>query len=126
MTKKLYPSQERYLKDHPTVSFRLTREKKAKLDNIVKATGKPLSQWMSDFILNKMAPYEENSKLLKKITMLEEQKKELASERRFNIPCCYCGEPMYFSSNVPEWKTEIYPDLKKTFGTWHHTTCKPK
>jgi hypothetical protein len=104
----------------------MTRENKAKLDSIVKATGKPLSWWMSDFILNKMAPYEDISKLQKKITMLEEQKKELATERRFNVPCCYCGEPIYYSSNDSDWKTRIYPDLKKAFGKWYHTPCKPK
>jgi hypothetical protein len=125
MTKKIFPSQERYLKNNPSVTFRLKKDEKEKLASIIKATGKPLSKWMSDFIHNKLAPYEETSKLLKKIAMLEAQKKELAGERRFNIPCPVCGKVMFFSSKDSNWKSEIYPELIRTFGEWRHTDCEP-
>jgi predicted DNA-binding protein len=66
MIKKVFPSQERYLKNNPSVTFRLKKDQKEKLDSIIKATGKPLSKWMSDFILDKLAPYEEISNLQEK------------------------------------------------------------
>ena len=125
MTKKLFPSQERYLKSHPSITFRLKKDEKEKLDSIIKETGKSLSTWMSEFILNKLAPYEENSKLLKKVAALEAQKKELAAERRFNVPCPNCGEVMFFSSKDSNWKTEIYPVLLHAFSEWQHVDCEP-
>ncbi|MGD0080918.1 MAG: hypothetical protein ABSB80_09765 [Methanoregula sp.] len=125
MTKKIFPSQERYLKNNPSVTFRLKKDEKEKLDSIIKETGKPLSKWMSDFILNKLAPYEETSKLVKKITVLEAQKKELAGERRFNVPCPVCGKTIFFSSKDSNWKSETYPELIRTFSEWHHADCKP-
>src|SRR5208337_300372 len=125
MTKKIFPSQERYLKSHPSITFRLKKDEKERLDSIIKETGKPLSEWMSDFILDKLAPYEENSKLLKKLTVLEVQKKELANERRFKVPCPGCGKALIFSSNDYNWKSEIYPELKRTFSNWYHTDCEP-
>jgi len=125
MTKKIFPSQERYLKSHPSITFRLKKDEKEKLDSILKETGKPISKWMSDFILDKLAPYEENSKLLKKITALEAQKKELAVERRFHVPCSVCGKTLFFSSKHSNWKSEIYPILTRAFSECYHTACEP-
>jgi hypothetical protein len=123
MEKKEYPSQKRYRMDHPAVTFRLKKEDKERLDTIVKATGKPLSRWMTDFIHDTMDSNGETSKLVKKIHELEVKNNELAIEQRFNIPCPKCGKPMHFSSKCPNWSTKIYPKLKEAFDKMRHTIC---
>jgi hypothetical protein len=122
--KKVFPSTIKYRESHPAIAFRLKKVDKIKLDAIIKATGKPLSKWMTDFIHKKMAPYEEPSKLVARIKVLEEKNKELATEERFTVPCSICGKPMNMSSKHSNWKTKIDPILKEKFSTWYHTACK--
>ena len=124
MTKtKLFPSQIKYRQNNPAISFRVKKADKEKLDKIIKASGKPLSKWMTDFIRNKMDPKEELSKLAARVKVLEEKNKELATEERFTLPCSVCGKPLALSSKQSNWKTKIYPELMKAFGKWAHTTC---
>lgn len=123
---KLFPSQIKYRQNNPAIAFRMKKADKEKLDKLIKATGKPLSKWMTDFIHNKMDPKEEISKLAARIKDLEEKNKELATEQRFAVPCSVCGKPMNMSSKKANWKTQVYPVLKEAFATWHHTTCMPK
>jgi len=127
MTKKEFPSQERYRKNHPTVTFRLLKKDKARLDAIIKGTGMPLSQWATDFIHNHIDPDEKISELVGKINTLEEYINGLENEERFTVPCSVCGELMYLSSNNLNWMTEVQPILKQAFSNWYHVkTCKPK
>ncbi|MFY9982512.1 MAG: hypothetical protein WAK75_08085 [Methanoregula sp.] len=126
MKGKEFPSQKKYRMNNPSITFRLKKGDKEKLDAIIKASDIPLSTWMTHFVHDMMDPNRETSALVKKIHELEELNKVLATERRFNVPCPACGRPMYFSSNQSNWKTEIYPILKEAFSTSHHTTCKPK
>ena len=126
MKKKEYPSQKRYRTNNPAITFRLKRQDKERLDTIVKATGKPISKWLFDFINDKIDTQGEISKLVIRIHELEEKNKELANERRFNVPCSICGKPIYFSSKLSIWNPKVYPILKQAFSTWYHSTCKPK
>ncbi|WP_321507321.1 hypothetical protein [uncultured Methanoregula sp.] len=126
MKQKEYPSQKRYRTNNPSVSFRLKKEDKETLDAILKATGKPISKWVSDFLHDEMDLNGEISELVKRIHELEVKNKELAIERRFNVPCPDCGKPMYFSSKYSNWPTEIYPKLKEVFGKLHHKMCKSR
>jgi hypothetical protein len=109
--------------NNPSITFRLKKRDKEKLDAIIKATGMPLSTWMTHFVHDMMDPNGETSALVKKIHDLEEINKRLAIERRFNVPCPVCGKPMYFSSNQSNWKTEVYPTLKEAFSDRRHETC---
>jgi predicted DNA-binding protein len=135
---KLFPSTIKYRENNPAVSFRLKKEDKEKLDGIVKATGKGLSQWMTDFIHDRMDPNGEMSQLANNsetsknwALKLEAQKKELEAklkesdnEEKFRIPCSICGKPMLFSSRQSSWKTDIYPKLIEKLGKRYHTKCK--
>jgi len=127
MKRKEYASQKKYRENNPSITFRLKKEDKEKLDAIIKATGKPLSKWMTEVIYNEIDPNEEISKLADKLSSCQKWIEELENEERFIVPCSVCGEPMQFSSKHTNWKTEIYPILKEAFKNWHHTeTCKPK
>jgi predicted DNA-binding protein len=126
MKRKEYASQRLYRENNPSITFRLKKEDKEKLDAIIEATGKPLSQWMTDFIHEKMAPYEENSKLVKRINLADEKIKELLNEEKFHIPCVICGKPILFSSRKSNWEADIYPLLKILFTGWCHGNCMSK
>jgi antitoxin component of RelBE/YafQ-DinJ toxin-antitoxin module len=148
MTRKEYESEKRYRMNNPSLSFRLKRADKERLDAIIANTGISLSQWMTNFLHNTIDPDDVNTELkalledaYDKLDVadkdLKKAKKELdtlkielenaKNERRFNVPCYICAEPIHFSSKHADWKTEVYPELLRTFGgKWHHTTCKPK
>jgi hypothetical protein len=124
--KKLFPSQKTYQMNNPSTSFRLKKADKERLDRIVKITGMPLSGFMADFIHDKLIPceiYEEERKSI--VDYYDDICNELKTEERFSIPCARCAKPVMFSSKYFNWKTEIYPELVKTFGRSHHHECKP-
>jgi predicted DNA-binding protein len=123
MKKKVFPSTIKYRQNNPAISFRLKKEDKEKLDTIIKATGTPLSQRMTDFIHDKMDPDNKISELAVKLDTLKEYTREEYKEEKFNAPCSICGKPITFSSRQANWKTKIYPKLKETFK-WYHVECK--
>jgi len=132
MKRKEYPSQKKYRENNPSITFRLKKEDKEKLEAIIEATGKSLSQWMTDFIYDEMDPNEEIKKLADNLEVCKEwadnlstRIEELENEEKFTVPCSVCGEPIYFSSKDSNWTSEEYPKLIERFGKWHHTTCKP-
>jgi len=140
MTKTEYPSQKKYRDNNPAVTFRMKRVDKERLDIIIKATGKTLSAYMTDFVLDNFDRDEELSELANmwdackgwafeleaKNKELEKRLKELKVEERFTVPCSVCGTPMNFSSNKSSWLTKVQPILKQAFSKWKHTTCKTK
>ena len=128
-----YPSQIKYRENNPSTTFRVKKEDKQRLDSIIAASGKPLSQWMTDFIHEKMDLNEETSKLANKCDNfreyaleLETKNKELENEEKFIVPCSICGKPLTLSSKHSNWKTKIYPKLKEAFSTWGHGECKTR
>src|SRR5208337_4252132 len=92
MKRKEFPSQKKYRTNNPSITFRLKKGDKEKLDAIIKASGMPLSTWMTHFVQDIMDPNGETSELVKRIRDLEEINKKLATERRFNVPCPVCGK----------------------------------
>lgn len=126
MKRSEYPSQKKYRENNPSVSFRLTKQDKTKLDEIIKATGKPLSKYMVDIIHDKIFPYMEISDLETSVILYDELVIKLENEERFTVPCSVCGKPMKFSSKKSNWTTKVHPTLKQVFGKWMHSTCTPK
>jgi len=147
MKRSQLPSQKKYRLNNPSVSFRLKNLDKENLDLIVAASGKPLSQWMTDFLHDKMDPKEEMSDLANKYETckqwafeLEEKTKksetrikelvarikELETEEKFSSPCSICGQPMKFSSKKSNWASKVQPLLNEAFSTWYHLSCMPK
>ena len=124
MKKKVFPSQIKYRQNNPAISFRLKAVDKEKLDGIIKASGKPLSQWMTDFIHEKLDPNGATSELVERIDALECVIEELKDIKKFTVPCSVCGKPMYFNSNNSNWSSKIYPKLREAFKGYH-PECKP-
>jgi hypothetical protein len=92
---KLFPSQIRYLEKNPIVSFRLKKEEKEKLEEIVKNTNSSVSEWVSDFVRGKVENEEEKLKLLERNNVLEKANKILQTKIenviRFKVPCSVWG-----------------------------------
>jgi len=124
---KLFPSQIRYLEKNPVISFRLKKEEKEKLDEIVKDTNTSVSKWVSDFVRGKVENEEEKLRLLEENKVLEKGNKKLRKKIgtiiRIKVPCSVCGNDLVFEPSDEKWKSEIYPTLKKTFNNWHHDDC---
>lgn len=111
MTKKP-PSRIRYEASHPTVSFRVTKEEYAKLQAMRKKTGLSLGE------------------VARRVLELRKKEVDEAYERglragygRFDVPCKVCSKPMNFDLKLQR-DAEAAADVRKTFSTWRHTTCK--
>jgi len=125
MTKRS-PSYYKYKKEHPTVSFILTRELKEALD--ILKEDKSYGQTMKQIIEGKVD--RELSNKLKEmhdeVSRLNEQLESLRGVQRFNVPCRKCGQPIKFSSNSDNWNTTIYPILRIAFRNWAHAGNCPE
>ncbi len=124
---KLFPSQIRYLEKNPVISFRLKKEEKEKLDEIVKEINTSVSKWVSDFVRGKVEKEEEKLRLLEINKVLEKAnktlRKKIENEIRFKVPCSVCGEDLVLKASDENWDSKIYPILKKAFYNWCHGDC---
>ena len=124
---KLFPSQIKYREKNPVISFRLKKEEKEKLDEIVKDTNTSVSKWVSDFVRGKAENEEEKLNLLEENKILEKANKilreKIYNEIRFKVPCSVCGEDLVLKASNEKWDSDIYPILKKAFYNWGHADC---
>jgi len=124
---KLFPSQIRYLEKNPVISFRLKKEEKEKLEEIVKETNTSVSKWVSDFVRGKVEKEDEKLRLLEENKVLEKANKILKTKIenviRFKVPCFVCGKDMVFEPSNKNWDSEYYPRLKKAFNYVCHLHC---
>jgi len=123
--RKEFPSQKTYRENNPSITFRLKKIDKEKLNEIIEESGKPLSRWMTDFIHDRIVPYEETSKFIKRINALEDRIEEIQDVEKFIVPCSICGKPIFLSSTQGNWDEEIYPKLKEAFAKQYHLDCDP-
>jgi len=116
---KLFPSQIRYREKNPVISFRLKKEEKEKLDEIVKDTNTSVSKWVSDFVRVKVENEEEKLRLLERNMVLEKEngilREKIDDVIRFEVPCSICRNDLVFEASDENWKNEIYPTLEKAF-----------
>jgi hypothetical protein len=128
--KRLFPSQKRYLEKNPIVSFRLKKEEKEKLKEIVNNTNTSVSKWVSDFVRRKVENEEEKLNLLKENEVLKDTIEELRTKIgtiiRFKIPCPVCGKDIVVTPSYlnRDWDTDIYPRLKEAFKGEIHVSCQ--
>jgi DNA-directed RNA polymerase beta' subunit len=124
---KLFPSQIRYLEKNPVISFRLKKEEKEKLEEIVKDTNTSVSKWVSDFVRGKVEKEEEKLRLLERNKVLEKAnktlRKKIENKIRFKVPCSVCGNDLVLEPSDEIWKSKIYPTLKEAFDGWCHDDC---
>jgi len=105
------PSRMRYEANHPTVSFRVTKEEYAKLQAMRRKSGLSLGEMVR--------------------RVLEIRKKEVdeaynrgfrAGYGRFDLPCKICGKPMKFDLKSEE-DANAAAAIRETFSAWSHTAC---
>lgn len=125
MTKRS-PSYYKYKKEHPTVSFILTRELKEALDILKedKSYGQTMKQIIEGKVDQELS--EKLNGIQDEVLRLNKQLKYLRGVQRFEVPCRKCGQPLNISNNLDQWNTEIYPILRKTFRNWLHTGNCPE
>jgi hypothetical protein len=128
--KKLFPSQIRYLEKNPIVSFRLNKEEKEKLKEIVKNTNTSVSKWVSDFVRGKVENEDEKLKLQERNKVLEKANEILLRDKetviRFKVPCSICGEDIVVTPKFTDWDSYIYPRLKIAFKDESHVSCRSR
>ena len=57
--RKLYPSKIRYLNENPTITFRMKKEEKKRIQQMAKASGKSVSQLVRIALLNQEGNFSE-------------------------------------------------------------------
>lgn len=124
---KLFPSQIRYREKNPIVSFRLKKEEKEKLEEIVKNSNTPVSKWVSDFVRGKAEKEDEKIKLLEENKALkdtiEKHREENENVMRFKVPCSVCGKDIAITPLDEDWDSCTYPRLKQAFRDFRHRSC---
>ncbi len=128
---KLFPSQIRYLERNPIVSFRLKKEEKEKLEEIVKNTNTSVSKWVSDFVRGKVENEEEKLKLLEENkglkNTIENLRTKIGTTIRFKIPCSVCGKDFVVAPYLyTDWDSYIYPRLVEAFKCERCDSCRNK
>ena len=127
---KLFPSQIRYLEKNPVISFRLKKEEKEKLEEIVKETNTSVSKWVSDFVRGKVENEDEKLRLLKENKALEKANKKLRTKIgtiiRFKVPCSVCGKDIVVTPTYSDWDSYIYPRLVVAFKHERCGYCRNK
>lgn len=125
---KLFPSQIRYLEKNPVISFRLKKEEKEKLKEIVKDTNTSISEWVSDFVRGKVEKEDEKLRLFEENETLEntieELRKKIGTITRFKIPCSVCGKDIVVTPRYKNWNSYIYPRLVNAFNHERCGYCK--
>lgn len=110
MEKKIH---SQYFEDNPTVSFRLKKEDRVKLEEIAKEEGKTPGQWVRDF-LNGIVEERES----------EEESywrgyNEAAQDFQIKFACASCGIPILIS---PESVKKLLEELNP--NGWICSSCK--
>ena len=123
MARRRPPSYHKYKKEHPTVSFILTRELKEILDNLKgdKSYGQTVKQIIESKIDEELA-----KKLISKENELLDVRERFIKIQKFKIPCSKCKKPVLIANiNDPDgWNEKIYPKLKEMFGGYYsHIHC---
>lgn len=119
MTKRS-PSYYKYKKEHPTVSFILTRELKEALDILKedKSYGQTMKQIIEGGVDQELSI--KLKEMQDEVSRLNIQLEYQRKVQRFNVPCATCGQPLNISNNSDQWNTKIYPMLRYTFGNLKH------
>jgi predicted transcriptional regulator len=114
----MYPSQVRYLKKNPVVSFRLKKEEKEKLDKIADLEGKTPGQYVRDF-LNGLVEKREKEKEIYDNGFKNGYEKG-KKDWQIWYPCNVCGQPIFIKP-----RSESHKDLARYMKSegWGHTSC---
>lgn len=116
--RKRPPSYYRYKKEHPTISFTLTKQMKNMLDSVrgIRSYGRAVQDIMTD----KLNIVDERIKQLEENLRIKEGKIKQLENALITCPCPVCGEDITVPANSG-WH-EIIKKFLKERG-WKHVTC---
>lgn len=121
------PSRRRYEKENPTVSFRISKEKKEELDSLVEGLEMTKKEWFEDIIADEAGRFsavfqQGKTKGEKKGREegyeqgYEEGRKEAYEEFVATVPCKRCGEPV--AVDTDRRKRVLYETIEKANADW--------
>ncbi|HIH96807.1 MAG TPA: ribbon-helix-helix protein, CopG family [Thermoplasmata archaeon] len=99
--KEYYPSQKRYYANNPTVSFRLPKELKEKLEKLAERGGMTKGQYVRDFLEGVVTEREKEDKIYAdgfkdgQKEGLEEGYKKGREDWQIGLNCSVCGKQGY-------------------------------
>lgn len=99
------PSRERYERENPNVTFRIAREKKEKLDQMVDEMEMTKKDWIESVIDDTEQNFE-----AARDTAYREGFQNAREEFEVTVPCAECGEAMHLDESQ---KVELWRILKR-------------
>lgn len=111
-------SQKRYYANNPTVSFRLPKVLKEKLEKLAERGDMTMAQYVRDFLEGVVTEREKEDKIY--IRGLEEGYKKGKEDWQIWHPCPYCDDSVYIRP-----MSEAHGVILMYFFTmgWGHDTC---
>jgi hypothetical protein len=143
MVKKKETYMDRWLREHPRVTFYLDRLTYERLKELATSKNMTVKEFVLDLIKGFDKYYDETYntglaygykegrnavfKMFKDnpYSFYNEFKKMYPKEELalFVIPCSVCGKPMIFSHKDNNWVSEVKPVLLEAFRYWRHVKC---
>lgn len=108
------PSRERYERENPTVSFRISREAKQKLDQLVDGLETTKKAWFENIIEDEKQTYDQvfaQGKTKGRDEGYEEGFEDGLAEGSPTVPCMECGEPVDLTSQAE--RDKLYEAIEK-------------
>jgi hypothetical protein len=99
------PSRERYEEENPTVSFRISREKKETLDELVENLGVTKKDWFESIIEDEATEFDDVRE-----TAYDEGYEDGRADFQIKVPCAVCGERVILRQ---EHNDEVYRILER-------------
>lgn len=108
--RKLYPSQIKYLKNNPTITFRMKKEEKEKIKQMSKKSGKSVSELVRIALLDLEGNISET---------YNNSYNKGANDWAIWCFCYLCNKPIYIKPNSDEHKKII----DRMMGDLQHLQC---
>lgn len=116
MAQKLLPSQIKYRKNNPTITFRVRKEEKKDLQRVAKERNISVSRVVTEIVRGNLKDFD---------LSYEKGKQDAQKEALKNVKigkCEICGEALVWDLN----DKDDLEKLDKSLSTWHHRACLRK
>jgi len=110
--RKLYPSQIRYLKENPTITFRMKNEEKERIKQMAKEAGKSVSELVRIALLDLKEDFSE---------AYNNAYNKGSNDWAIWCLCWRCRKPIYIKPNSDDHKRII----ERMSGDLEHLECSP-
>jgi hypothetical protein len=144
MPKKKETYRDRWLREHPRVTFYLDRLTYDRLKELAASKNMSVKEFVLDHLIKGFNEYYDDAynsgfangykegrndvfKMFKDnpFGFYNEFKKMFpnADVALFVIPCSVCGKPMIFHHKKDNWVSDVKPVLLEAFRDWRHVKC---